>query len=52
MVEVAFVDQGYTGQQTAEAAETEGIRLEVVKLPTTKRISHKLSFLVLCQAPS
>jgi transposase len=37
MVEVAFVDQGYTGQQPAEAAEAQGMRLEVVKLPTTKR---------------
>ncbi len=30
-VEVAFVDQGYTGQEPAEAAADEGIRLEVVK---------------------
>ena len=30
-VEVAFVDQGYTGQEPAEAAAEEGIRLEVVK---------------------
>jgi transposase len=37
MVQVAFVDQGYTGEQPAEAAEAHGIRLEVVKLPTTKR---------------
>lgn len=37
MVEVAFVDQGYTGGQPAAAAEAQGIRLEVVKLPTTKR---------------
>lgn len=37
MVEVAFVDQGYTGQQPAEAAEAKGLRLEVVKLPTSKR---------------
>ncbi len=37
MVEVAFVDQGYTGEQTAAAAEAQGMRLEVVKLPTTKR---------------
>ncbi len=37
MVEVAFVDQGYTGEQPAEAAQANGIRLEVVKLPTTKR---------------
>jgi transposase len=36
-VEVAFVDQGYTGQGPAEAAEAHGIRLEVVKLPTAKR---------------
>jgi transposase len=36
-VEVAFVDQGYTGEQAAEAADQHGIRLEVVKLPTTKR---------------
>ena len=36
-VEVAFVDQGYTGEQPAEAAATHGIRLEVVKLPTAKR---------------
>jgi transposase len=36
-VEVAFVDQGYTGEQAAEAAEAHGIRLEVIKLPTAKR---------------
>jgi transposase len=36
-VEVAFVDQGYTGEDAAAAAERHGIRLEVVKLPTTKR---------------
>jgi transposase len=36
-VEVAFVDQGYTGEQPAEEAKAEGIRLEVVKLPTAKR---------------
>ncbi len=35
-VEVAFVDQGYTGEQPAEDAKAEGIRLEVVKLPTAK----------------
>src|ERR687888_518011 len=32
-VEVAFVDQGYTGERPAAAAAAEGIRLEVVKLP-------------------
>lgn len=36
-VEVAFVDQGYTGDQAATAAEAHGIRLHVVKLPTAKR---------------
>src|SRR6266511_1380158 len=36
-VEVAFVDQGYSGDQAAEDAEAHGIRLEVVKLPTAKR---------------
>jgi transposase len=32
-VEVAFVDQGYTGDAAAQAAQEQGIRLEVVKLP-------------------
>lgn len=36
-VEVAFVDQGYTGQEAAEAAQQHGIRLEVVKLPSAKQ---------------
>ena len=36
-VEVAFVDQGYTGQEAAYAAEEQGIRLEVVKLPEAKK---------------
>jgi len=35
-VEVAFVDQGYTGDAAA-AAEQHGMRLEVVKLPTAKQ---------------
>ncbi len=30
-VEIAFVDQGYTGEDAARQAEQEGIRLEVVK---------------------
>ena len=37
MVEVAFVDQGYTGDQPAADAAKRGIRLEVVKLPEAKR---------------
>ena len=36
-VELAFVDQGYTGSAAAEAASAHGIRLEVVKLPEAKR---------------
>lgn len=36
-VELAFVDQGYTGDRAAEAASAHGIRLEVVKLPEAKR---------------
>ena len=36
-VEVAFVDQGYTGEQPAADAAAHGIRLEVVKLPEAKR---------------
>jgi transposase len=36
-VEVAFVDQGYTGNAPAADAQAHGIRLEVVKLPTAKR---------------
>ena len=36
-VEVAFVDQGYTGDKAAADAQAYGIRLEVVKLPTAKR---------------
>lgn len=36
-VELAYVDQGYTGEKAAEAAEAQGIQLEVVKLPEAKR---------------
>src|SRR5512135_3840098 len=36
-VEVAFVDQGYTGEDAEAAAERYGMRLEVIKLPTAKR---------------
>jgi transposase len=35
-VTVAYVDQGYTGQEPADAAQAHGIRLEVVKLPAAK----------------
>jgi transposase len=36
-VEIAYVDQGYTGEKAAEAAATHGIRLEVVKLPGARK---------------
>jgi transposase len=36
-VELAYVDQGYTGQQPAQEAAAHGVKLEVVKLPEAKR---------------
>ena len=36
-VELAYVDQGYTGERPAEEAEGHGMRLEVVKHPEAKR---------------
>jgi transposase len=36
-VEVAYVDQGYTGEAPAAAAAEHGVKLEVVKLPQAKR---------------
>jgi transposase len=36
-VELAWVDQGYTGEEPAEAAEAHGIELAVVKLPEAKK---------------
>jgi transposase len=36
-VQVAFVDQGYTGQEPAEQAAKRGVKLEVVKLQEAKR---------------
>jgi len=36
-VTLAYVDQGYTGEAAATAAQTHGIRLEVVKHPMAKR---------------
>jgi transposase len=36
-VEVAFVDQGYTGDEPAQAAQQHGIELQVVKLPEAKK---------------
>ena len=36
-VEIAFVDQGYTGNQTEKDANENGIQLQVVKLPQAKK---------------
>lgn len=36
-VELAYVDQGYTGETAAEEAQAYGIRLEVVKLSEAKK---------------
>lgn len=36
-VEIAFADQGYTGQAAADAAEQHGIKLVVVKHPEAKQ---------------
>jgi hypothetical protein len=36
-VELAFVDQGYTGDIPAEEARQHGIQLEVIKRPEAKR---------------
>ena len=36
-VELAYVDQGYTGEKPAAAAKRKGIELSVVKLPEAKR---------------
>lgn len=35
-VELAYVDQGYTGEAPAEAAQDHGIQLSVVKLPEAR----------------
>lgn len=36
-VQLAFVDQGYTGEKAADAAEVHGIKWEVVKLSEAKK---------------
>jgi transposase len=36
-VEIAYVDRGYTGDDAAQAAQDQGIRLEVIKLPEAKK---------------
>ncbi len=35
--ELAYIDQGYTGEEPAAAAAAQGIQLAVVKLPEAKR---------------
>ncbi len=36
-VELAYVDQGYTGAEPAQAAQEHGIVLQVVRLPEARR---------------
>lgn len=36
-VDLAYVNQGYTGEKPAKAARAHGIELEVVRLPEAKR---------------
>jgi transposase len=36
-IEITFVDQGYTGDDPAQAAAEQGIQLQVVKLPEVKK---------------
>lgn len=36
-IKIAYVDQGYTGEAPASAAQTSGVELHVVKLPEAKR---------------
>jgi len=36
-VEIAYVDQGYTGPDPAASAQTQGIELVVIKTPEAKR---------------
>jgi transposase len=36
-VKLAYVDQGYTGREPAQAARAHGIELQVVKLTNAKR---------------
>ncbi len=36
-IELAYVDHGYTGEQPAQEAQNQGIKLEVVKLQEAKK---------------
>jgi hypothetical protein len=36
-VKVAFADQGYTGEEAAQAARDEGVELQVIKLQEAKK---------------
>jgi transposase len=46
-VELAYVDQGHTGDRPAEAAAAHGIKLEVVKLEVVKLPEAKRGFVLL-----
>jgi transposase len=48
-VKLAFADQGYTGEEPAQAAQDEGIELQVIKRPEAKKgfiLLPRLSFKV------
>jgi hypothetical protein len=59
-VEVAFVDQGYTGNQLLEVAAAQGIRLEAVKAarsqeglcPLATSLGRGAEFRVDCPVPT
>ncbi|WP_437185144.1 hypothetical protein SH668x_002240 [Planctomicrobium sp. SH668] len=36
-IEVAYVDQGYTGEKAEDAVAQQGVELRVIKLPYNKR---------------
>ena len=43
-VQLAYVDQGYTGPMAAQAAVAHGLKLEVIKLPLARRWLVERSF--------
>ena len=60
-VQLAFVDQGYTGEKTARATAEHGIELEVIKLAEAKKgflllpkrwvVEHSFGRSACCQLP-
>jgi hypothetical protein len=50
-VELAYVDQGYTGDEPAEAAAAQGVQLDVIKLPEAARLTPSATAMSLCHQP-